>query len=183
MNTTRYKLVDGFPGYRIGDDGSVWSRWTLATAANGSGWQRRQIGVRWVNLKGGRDRDGYRKVILCDGAGKRRHARVHRLVLEAFVGPQPPGMASAHANGKRDDNRLVNLRWSTQTDNCADKIVCGTSQRGEKHPMAKLTEESVRTIRHRRAAGEALGVLADEYGVLKSAICAVATRRTWKHVP
>jgi hypothetical protein len=181
MNTTTYKPVEGLPGYRIGDDGSVWSRWTM-TGGNGPQRTMHVLGSRWTLLKGGKDKDGYRKVILCDGTGHRRYARVHILVLEAFAGPRPPGLLSAHRNGVRDDNRLDNLRWTTQADNCADKITCGTVQWGERNGNSKLTEAQVREIRRRRAAGESLSVLAVDYGVLKAAIWSIANRRTWKDI-
>lgn len=42
---------------------------------------------------------------------KRSNVLAHRLVLEAFVGPCPPGYECDHINEIRDDNRLENLRW------------------------------------------------------------------------
>lgn len=55
--------------------------------------------------------------------------KIHRLVLEAFVGPCPSGMEACHDNGIRDDNRPSNLRWDTPRANAADRIAHGT-QRG-----------------------------------------------------
>ena len=52
--------------------------------------------------------------------GNREVVRVHRLVLEAFVGPCPPGMEACHYNDIGDDNRLSNLRWDTHAANRAD---------------------------------------------------------------
>jgi hypothetical protein len=53
------------------------------------------------------------------GAGRRL---VHRLVLEAFRGPEPEeGMVCRHLNGIRTDNRLVNLRWGSQRENAEDR--------------------------------------------------------------
>lgn len=46
--------------------------------------------------------------------GKARTGHVHLLVLEAFVGPRPPGQQACHWNDVPDDNRLENLRWSTE---------------------------------------------------------------------
>ena len=48
---------------------------------------------------------GYICVHISDGVGI-RDKLVHRLVLEAFVGPCPEGMETRHLNGKRSDNRL-----------------------------------------------------------------------------
>jgi hypothetical protein len=46
--------------------------------------------------------------------------RVHRLVLETFIGPCPPGLQCCHWDGVRTNNRLMNLRWDTPGANGAD---------------------------------------------------------------
>jgi hypothetical protein len=53
---------------------------------------------------------------------------------------------------------------------------------GEDHRAAKLTEEIVRAIRARYAAGEVPAVMAGEYGVITDSIWNVIHFRTWKHV-
>lgn len=50
-------------------------------------------------------------------------AKVHRLVMEAFVGPVPNGMEICHINGNGFDNRLENLRYDTHRKNMADLSV------------------------------------------------------------
>ncbi|WP_081287170.1 NUMOD4 motif-containing HNH endonuclease [Mycobacterium asiaticum] len=79
------------------------------------------------------DRRGrYLDVHLSRGSKKYR-VRIHRLVLEAFVGPRPPGYECLHANDIGTDNRVENLRWGTASQNTLDKIKNG------RHPMAKRT--------------------------------------------
>lgn len=56
---------------------------------------------------------------------------------------------------------------------------------GSKHHKAKLDDKKVRAIR--KACDDAtgkrpIGELAEKYGVSRSAIVAVADRRTWAHV-
>jgi len=51
---------------------------------------------------------------------------IHTLVLEAFVGPCPPGMECCHGPGGADDNTLANLSWGTRSKNMSDTIRDGT---------------------------------------------------------
>ena len=77
-------------------------------------------------LKPSNNGSGYLSVqICCDGRQGRRY--VHRMVLEAFVGPPPSGEHEcAHWNGDRSDNRLENLRWATPRENKDDARRHGT---------------------------------------------------------
>lgn len=81
------------------------------------------LGNRWGNMKGrvlAQPLSGkykYRTVAL--GAGNT--AYVHRLVLEAFVGPCPEGMEACHFPDRDpSNNRLENLRWGTHRENMDD---------------------------------------------------------------
>lgn len=56
-----------------------------------------------------------------------RHYLVHRLVLEAFVGPAPKDRPLAlHWNDVPTDNRRENLRWGSVADNAHDSVRNGT---------------------------------------------------------
>lgn len=171
-NQVRYKLVAGWHGYRVGDDGSVWSRW---------GRGKQGLTDKWHEIRGGFDKDGYRKVILCRN-GRRRYARVATLILEAFVGPIPKGKLAAYDDGKRCNNALSNLRCDTQLGNIADKVKHGTAQIGEKHGCHKLTEAGVRLLRARRKVGVPEKVVARDLGITVHTVRAVLSGRLWKHV-
>lgn len=83
--------------------------------------------------------------------------------------------------------RHDHLFLGTAADNTADMLAKGRDRhgvtQGVDHPGAKLTEESVRTMRAQYAAG---GVtqkqLARTYGVAKSAVGRILLHQTWRHV-
>lgn len=119
--------------------------------------------------------------------GKTVTRKIHRLVLEAFVGPCPKGLQCGHLNGDRADNRLPNLKWLSPKENTAHKKHHGTSQEGESHAMAKLSEKQVLEIRekYKKLTGCISNAkeLAKEYGVRPDYIRAIACGRYWKHLP
>ena len=92
------------------------------------------VRLRGRVLRPAPDASGHLRVALCPGDGRQHTKKVHRLVLEAFVGPCPDGMECCHANGDPADNRLANLRWDTPASNTQDRIRHGVhnmSRRGE----------------------------------------------------
>jgi hypothetical protein len=74
------------------------------------------------------DRYGYQVISI--GHGK-NPSRFHRVLWEAFNGPIPEGMQVDHINGKKDDNRLENLRLVTNAENLRGyaKVVKGSSSK------------------------------------------------------
>jgi hypothetical protein len=170
----RYVELKEHPGYRIGSDGTVQSD-ILRGCKTG-----RRTGI-WKDLKLTPNlKHAYLHVDL--RTGRRRNARVNLLVIEAFVGPCPPGMECRHLNGVRTDNRVENLAWGTRSQNMQDAVRHGTIKRGERQELAKLTEDSVREIRTLAAAGIRQSHLVRKYGVASSVISTVVNGKAWKHV-
>lgn len=171
-NPVTFKDIPGFPGYRVGDDGTVWSCLNSRWGVNPD---------RWKALKPGKDTKGYLFVNLF--LGKVAHHRsVHRLVLEAFVGPRPEGQETRHLNGIRTDNRPENLCWDTHTENIADKVAHGTDPKGVRHGMAKLDDGKVREIRAMSADGYTQREIGERFGVSQSNVHLVVHRKAWGHV-
>jgi hypothetical protein len=112
--------------------------------------------------------------------GARTPMTVHRAVLEAFVGPRPPGQHACHLDGDRRNNVLANLRYATPSENAADKVAHGTHTRGERSPCAKLTADQVGAIRALR--GTPQQELAERFGVTFSNVSAIQLRKSWRHV-
>jgi len=63
-------------------------------------------------------------VTTCLGAGNYR--LVHRLVVEAFIGPIPEGQDVRHLDGSRTNNVPENLCYGTRLENMADQRRHGT---------------------------------------------------------
>jgi hypothetical protein len=113
-----------------------------------------------------------------------KQVRVHLLVCEAFHGAKPsPIHHVAHCNGNILDNKALNLRWSTPTENEADKVKHGTIMTGVRHHQAKLNETHVRSIREEYSkGGVTLGQLAVKHGVYFTTISKIVNRTTWRHL-
>jgi hypothetical protein len=114
------------------------------------GWPRAPITGRYFVTRDGRvlsnargemhemaqhpDKDGYPCVLLSDGTGRRVKYRVHRAVIETFVGPMPrPGMEVRHLDGVKPNNDVSNLAWGTQRDNADDRERHGRTARGQRN--------------------------------------------------
>jgi len=106
-----------YPGYRAGTDGTIWSRWR--TCIKG-----KFLSDTWRLLKPSIKKDrttgrAYRYLNLVRD-GKATTFRVHRVILETFVGPCPDGMEGCHWDGEPGHNWLSNLRWDTHQHNSDD---------------------------------------------------------------
>lgn len=122
--------------------------------------------------------NGYLNVCLRHG-GLRKCYTVHRLVLLAFIGQPSDGFVACHMNGKKDDNRLVNLRWDSQAGNMRDKWEHGTSLHGEKNSLAKLDPDSVRAI---NLDPRPLREISMQYGVTIATCSCIKNGQTWAHL-
>lgn len=179
--TVSYREVPGFPEYRVGDDGSIWSRYQKKGKGRGNGghWI---IGDKWNKLKPCPNR-GYLQTVIKRHDGKRFLVRVNRIVLLSFIGPCPDGMECCHENRDKSDNRLSNLRWGTKLANAEDKRRHGTMCRGETLGLSKLKNGDIPEIRERHANGETVASIAARFSMGRSAIASVIKRQTWKHIP
>jgi DNA-binding MarR family transcriptional regulator len=121
---------------------------------------------------------GYPRVTLT-APGRKVLRRVHCLVLEAFVGPRPPGLEIRHLNGVRADVRLENLAYGTREENSADRVLHQTSA-GVRNAHSKLTDEDVIAMRAAKADG--LKALAERFGISRSAVHRITTNRAWRHL-
>jgi hypothetical protein len=181
----RFKLIEDFPAYCVGDDGSVWSRHVVG---------RRAAVVKygpWRKLKLlGRKHSDHLYVFLRRGSSH-SHRFVHRLVLEAFDKPCPDGMEACHdPDPDPTNNRIENLRWDTHAANMRDSVrhgrlktvQLGTDKRGALNGQAKLTEPDVIEIRRLAALKTPQRVAMDRFGISRSLVSRIVSRELWSHV-
>lgn len=114
--------------------------------------------------------------------GRLRNMRAHRL---AYIWA---------GNDLKDDDLLCHtcdnpscvnpdhLFVGTHQDNMADKTAKDRQAKGEGIAASILTEPQVHEIRRRFASGESGPTIADDFGVSKQCVYAIAKRKTWRHI-
>lgn len=94
-------------------------------------------------LRPGVDKDGYLTHILCVN-GKRRTARVHRLVAMAFIPNPDRKPAIDHINENKQDNRIENLRWVTNRENSNNPLTLNKLRKHAKENCAKMYATAIK---------------------------------------
>lgn len=94
---------------------------------------------------------------------------VHRLVLEAFVGPCPDGQECRHMDGDPTNNTVGNLRWGTTAENADDRVRHGR-YRGEANHATKLSAADVERAFSLRDQGWSQARIGAELGVHQTRI-------------
>jgi hypothetical protein len=128
------------------------------------------------------DWSGYRTITLRVN-GHRLAKKVHRLVAEAFL-PNPENKPQInHIDGSRNNNRVDNLEWCTQSHNLLHASSLGRlGMKGTRHHKARLNEHQVRDIIRRLQSGETQHEVAAAFNVSRSAVSLVASGVNWSHL-
>lgn len=88
--------------------------------------------------------------VLLHKSNNPKRVRIHRLVLNEFIGKCPNGLECCHNDGNPSNNHIDNLRWDTHKNNCLDRKrhgkEKGTFQKGCVYKR-KLTDEQVMEIK------------------------------------
>lgn len=83
--------------------------------------------------------------------GFKKMDKVHRFVLETFIGPCPKNHECNHKDGDKKNNKLSNLEWTTKSENLKHAYRIGlkktTFVKGEQNGSSKLKEFEVLQIR------------------------------------
>ena len=127
---------------------------------------------------------GYLRIGIRIDRAKTKYFLVNRLVAEAFL-PNTDGLPIVHhKNGIRNDNRVGNLEWVSNSKNTQDGYDRGyvSKVRGENNALTKLTEQKVRDIRNQFENGISKNKLAKLYNVSNMLIAGIINRKYWHHV-
>ena len=156
------RQIPGYPEYAATNDGRI-----LKVKRNG---------FKFITLRD--NGTGYVIANVQDVNGKTVIRKVHRLMALAFIGPQPsPKHEVCHINGRRDDNRIENLKWDTRKNNIADRKKYNPSYK--RYEKLKLNEDIAREIKMKLAAGQTGMSIAQEYGVSTFHVSNIKNGRAW----
>lgn len=168
-----WRPVVGYEGYDVSSMGRVRTWWP------GNRIRNRGPFIRTPGFLP----KGYLIVILKGGGSPAVHRLVHRLVLDAFVGPCPTGHEGSHLDGHKVNCRLANLAWETPGANNARKREHGTLRIGENHPTGRLNREAGERVAKAYLSGEAdLRQAGAREGVTWAVAQGVVRKRRGKHL-
>lgn len=175
--TVEYKGLDflGFPEYRVGSDGTVWSRksgmWSELYPLTASPYFHVHLCPPYKGGPGAETRSKYKQY------------NIHILILLAFRGPPLPGEVCCHRNDIPTDNRLENLYWGTPKTNGEDRVRNRRSASGEAHGMSKMTNEKVINMRRMYAGGGyTQKELAQLFGISYPQAKLIIRKKRWTNV-
>ena len=167
INSIEYKLIpiEGNQHYYISDEGYVYSEKSNKL------------------LKYRRSTDGYWNYGL-SFRKKLKFVSAHRLVALTYLTINPYKPYVNHKDGNKSNNHFSNLEWVTPSENIKHAYKTGLkSNRGDKHPRKKLTEEIVIILRA-RFKNEKLKYsdIAKEYNVKATTISKAVRGITFSHI-
>ena len=108
---------------------------------------------------------------------------VHRLVAAAFI-PNPEGKKTVnHLNGVKDDNRVENLEWATQSENNKHAFRTGLKHYTEKQLQVRLSNvkipiEIAHKVKELYQQGMKQCKIAEQLNVNRSFVCRVVNNKT-----
>lgn len=170
--------IPGFPGYKAGRDGNVYSYWIV-----GAG-RKFDYGRKPLTLRPYTKKRGHKAVFLKCSDGTKKHVFVHVIIASVFICPRPrPDLQCSHLNGNPADNRPENLTWETGKENMARTLEHGTRRHGPKHYLAKLSIRSLRKLRRLLAEGEiSQRQLAFRFGLSPATVCNIKKGKVYANV-
>lgn len=132
------------------------------------------ISLRANRIVGGKNTKGY-LVYTLHFKGERQQVKLHRLIWLATGKTIAGGFVIDHINGKKDDNRIQNLRLADPTQNSNNR----RSYKEISNPAAKLNTTLVNEIRREYKVLKSYFKVAKNFNVSKSLIAQVVREELW----
>lgn len=136
----------------------------------------------WTGAPGDGSRNGQYGRFRMSG----RQCKAHRAAWLLLRGQIPNGKHVLH---RCDNPACVNpdhLFLGSNEENVADRVAKGRTgwkaRQGESHPMRKLTEDDIRSIRLRSSNGESCRSIAADFGIHYATVSEIKNLRKWRHV-
>lgn len=173
-----WKDIKGYENlYEVSNSGLVRTKEKIRW--NGKCFAKRK--VRYLTIK--EHPCGYIYAALSKDKKQQRYL-VHRLVAEAFISNEYNKPFVNHIDGNKLNNTISNLEWVTRSENAKHAFRIGLqSNKGERHPTAKLTDDIVREIRAKFIPRKySSRRLAKEYGISKTNVLDIIHNRNWSHI-
>lgn len=172
MVDIKFKEIPGYNGYFASSDGYIWS--TIIRIGQGRG-KSPLVGFGTVKKKMNPYKN--KECRLSVNLGKGNLFFIHHLILITFVGPRPAGMEACHGDDDPTNNELINLRWGTSKENTDDQRKHGRLIGGEKHGMAKLSNDQVKIIKSLK--GQLLQrEIAFKFGITQSTVSVIHNNKS-----
>jgi len=128
---------------------------------------------------------GYLRVTLCKN-NKTKRFQIHRLVLEAFIGPRPSdNHFGMHKDNNPENNIYTNLKWGTPQENSDHRTASGNNigaHLGNKHHYAKAKEEDIPKIRKLIKENVPIRIIAQKFNLSTGIIYHIKDGSCWGHI-
>lgn len=125
---------------------------------------------------GNKDKCGYGRFFK---EGKLTSYLSHRFSYELYIGDIDEGYCVCHLCDNTSCVNPSHLFLGTHKDNMNDRDNKKRCQRGEKSGVSKLKEEDVKGIRESNLKSSKLEIM---YGVSRSTISLIKSRKSWRHI-
>lgn len=111
---------------------------------------------------------------------ERKYRTAHRFICEKKHGPAPTQEhQAAHSCGVRACVNPQHLQWKTPSENQMDRVIHGTSNRGESHGNSKLSKADIHAIREAQGTQSEI---AAKFGIRPGTVSKIKLRQRWRHI-
>lgn len=177
MVTEIWKQALSWEGlYEVSNKGRVRSV-SRVVKSKGNGLKTIPVTIRKPQI----NRYGYHVVGL-NGKEKYVLKSIHRMVIEAFIGPIGVNLHVNHLDGNKTNNNLCNLEVCTQSENHLHRCRTLGIGRGENHGNSKLNEKQVLEIKELFKTNLTMVDIAKIYHVDRTTIGYIRSGKLWGYL-